>query len=572
MPDVDSTNTQAGERGVFRIALSMSGAISAGAYTAGVFDFLIQALAELERARLRGDADLGYDIRIVAMSGASAGGITAAIGTVALGYTSASDLVPRAMPASDGGAIACVLPKLYEAWVIKPRMVGARPGDPGLLSTEDLRSGNLVSLLNCKVLDGIRDAAFIPPASPPAAGSEPKSAPYSFFAEPLHVYLTVSNLAGVPYEVKGADSPDVYRMVNHADRLHFKVSGLGADTKSASDWAGLDTGTAMTVSDLIATGGQSILWQQLGAGALATAAFPVGLEARVLDATRADYSGRWFPAPAFIGADINPCWPDAYVDPYRSVAVDGGVMNNDPFEFARYALLDNWQVPGALNPRCPDEADRAVIMISPFPEGSTAPAVPDIDNGLIRIASLLLPALIQQARFKVDELAAAVDPNIASRLLVAPRRTANLAENPSSANIACGALGGFGGFLDQRFREHDFQLGRRNCQQFLRDWKESKFTYAAGQSILPLFGAVAEDIPEPAWPSMNRSDYRSLIKHIGARADAMVTALLKRHVRWWPWRAAINAAWRFHFKNVLMGKIECALMTDLTQRKQIAPD
>jgi hypothetical protein len=35
----------------FQIALALSGAISAGAYTAGVFDFLIQALDEWENAR-----------------------------------------------------------------------------------------------------------------------------------------------------------------------------------------------------------------------------------------------------------------------------------------------------------------------------------------------------------------------------------------------------------------------------------------------------------------------------------------------------------------------------------------
>ena len=34
----------------FQIGLAMSGAVSAGAYTAGVFDFLIQALDEWEKA------------------------------------------------------------------------------------------------------------------------------------------------------------------------------------------------------------------------------------------------------------------------------------------------------------------------------------------------------------------------------------------------------------------------------------------------------------------------------------------------------------------------------------------
>jgi hypothetical protein len=35
--------------------------------------------------------------------------------------------------------------------------------------------------------------------------------------------------------------------------------------------------------------------------------------------------------------------------------------------------------------------------------------------------------------------------------------------------ISCGALSGFGGFLNKEFRIHDFFLGRANCEKFLRD-------------------------------------------------------------------------------------------------------
>ena len=43
----------------FQIGLALAGAISAGAYTAGVLDFLFQALDEWERARGTGDAPPG---------------------------------------------------------------------------------------------------------------------------------------------------------------------------------------------------------------------------------------------------------------------------------------------------------------------------------------------------------------------------------------------------------------------------------------------------------------------------------------------------------------------------------
>ena len=72
----------------FRIGLTMAGAISAGAYTAGVFDFLIHAQAALEKAEKvkkgaqssEGQAPAAPSAPsapIVAMTGASAGGMTA---------------------------------------------------------------------------------------------------------------------------------------------------------------------------------------------------------------------------------------------------------------------------------------------------------------------------------------------------------------------------------------------------------------------------------------------------------------------------------------------------------------
>jgi predicted acylesterase/phospholipase RssA len=65
----------------FQIGLTMSGAISAGAYTAGVLDFLIEALDAWEDARNGPDADTvpNHRVGIKVMSGASAGAITAAI-------------------------------------------------------------------------------------------------------------------------------------------------------------------------------------------------------------------------------------------------------------------------------------------------------------------------------------------------------------------------------------------------------------------------------------------------------------------------------------------------------------
>ncbi|MGB7726400.1 MAG: hypothetical protein WBL50_00105 [Candidatus Acidiferrum sp.] len=78
----------------FRIGLNMAGAVSAGAYTAGVLDFLIEALDawydERERQKSLHGTDisrweiLAHDVSIEVLSGASAGGMCAAISAVSL--------------------------------------------------------------------------------------------------------------------------------------------------------------------------------------------------------------------------------------------------------------------------------------------------------------------------------------------------------------------------------------------------------------------------------------------------------------------------------------------------------
>jgi len=68
----------------FKIGINMAGAISAGAYSAGVLDFLTEALDEWYKAKARGELVPSHDIPIEVISGASAGGMCAAISAVLL--------------------------------------------------------------------------------------------------------------------------------------------------------------------------------------------------------------------------------------------------------------------------------------------------------------------------------------------------------------------------------------------------------------------------------------------------------------------------------------------------------
>src|SRR5207302_1795374 len=124
-----------GQTKTFEIGLAMAGAVSAGAYSGGVFDFLMQALDEWEKAKAKNLPDIpNHQVVIKALTGASAGAITGAIGTIAF----AGGLNPQ--PFESYGPrqqkYLCTLPNLYDAWVVKPRLVAAREGETDLLSLE----------------------------------------------------------------------------------------------------------------------------------------------------------------------------------------------------------------------------------------------------------------------------------------------------------------------------------------------------------------------------------------------------------------------------------------------------
>src|SRR5579883_3434724 len=75
----------------FRLGINMAGAISAGAYTAGVLDFLIEAFDEWHDAKSAYTPGASspakvpmHDVTIEALGGASAGGMCAAIAAIAL--------------------------------------------------------------------------------------------------------------------------------------------------------------------------------------------------------------------------------------------------------------------------------------------------------------------------------------------------------------------------------------------------------------------------------------------------------------------------------------------------------
>ncbi len=145
----------------------------------------------------------------------------------------------------------------------------------------------------------------------------------------------------------------------------------------------------------------------------------------------------------------------------RYWAVDGGTIDNEPLEQARRYLTN-----GYPDEPAGDKARRSVVLIAPFPNYQALPADP-VTGTLATALPGLFSALINQARFKPEELARAHDGSDFSRFIVSPVRQ-RADGKPIVFPIASGALGGFSGFLHESFRRHDYLLGRRNAQAFLR--------------------------------------------------------------------------------------------------------
>lgn len=603
------TEVQRAEDGrpVFVIGLTMAGAVSAGAYTAGVFDFLMRALAAHEAESAR--TGKGPKIVLKAISGTSAGGTTACLGVASLIAGIAESTERYAPPNGDGSTPYTVgLRKLHDIWVKELCLTG----EHGLLGANDLDGmADLLSVLDGTAIDGAADRVLGEVAW---AGR-----PYPFIAEPLDVFVTTTGIDGVVYEARfsGSDGSTGHLMARHGLARHFAVAGLG-EFPMTSHWleAWRDRGKPLRLGAegvtidfsgreaLAAKGREPTVWTDFRETGIATGAFPGGLPARYVRATMGEHGvaasdgwaegGAW---PYEIDPDLvaRPDWGAAEADAIGNatyVAVDGGACNNEPFELTRFAIraparaAGDGQAPAqwALepNPRGAFDADRAVLMIDPFPEGPRfSVAWPDDPDGDARalpgLAGRLFGALIAQARFKPTELAAAMDSDVRSRHLIAPSREDEEGTKRRGAEaIASGALGGFSGFFHPAFRAHDFILGQRNCQRFL----EQHFRLAAGNAVmnggkrndaltadrpvLMLGAALAEDIPAPKWPQMTLADLDTSFAAVGRRLDAVVSHVLRRERPVWLARVLARIGWSVWLRGIALRavsrRIEAALL------------
>ncbi len=491
----------------FELGLCLAGAVSAGAYTAGVMDYLFEALDAWEDKKNKADKNIpSHQVLLKVIGGASAGGMTGIIASTMVNETF------KPIKELDQKNLFAEHPdnKLYHSWVDQLQ----RDMFPYLLDTSDIKPSNIPSLLNSSFIDKIADRAIqIEPTS---------KIKRNYIDENLKFFTTLTNLNGLKYSAtqQGNLQSNDYFLSQHNDYACFQLQNeaeiRNKGTKNNSSdkgWMPVNYESRLNV-DMVKD------------SAMATGAFPVGLKSRYVKRP-SEYVNNleWHSA-------ITKQFPVPGPE-YSTLNVDGGTINNEPFERVKSLL-------NGINEN-ESEFSAASIMIDPFPSAEVADRI--IKDDISSSIGATLSAMLGHLRSKPEVLDQMYSKAYAGQFQIAPRRTINHKDVEGSKAIACGFLGGFGGFLDKEFRIHDFFLGRANCEWFLRHhftvpadtenpifkegyanvnmdvYKSDKngrlpiipiFTKAANQMYMPTFASGNN------WPSKNEKEitrFKPQIKH-----------------------------------------------------------
>ncbi len=503
----------------FEIGLVLGGTVSAGAYTAGAMDFLIEALDNWTRQRDAGAAVPRHKAIVRIITGTSGGSVNAAIAARALAFDFPH--VSRGTPPADA-----TRNPFYQTWIHGLNL-------DAMLQTEDLdgSGSSAVSLLNGKAIDKVADELI--------RFSTDRPAQRSWLARPLRVMLTMTNLNGIPYRIDFGQVPmpggsmanlqECY--VDHADHARFAIV-------YPNQASGAPRPDEMVLSFGNQRLEQAIDWASFGQYACGSAAFPIGFPPRRLTRPLEHYRYRVVGVPVDTPDEQRwrPLVPDwdaiqtwaggGLPDDYQFLVVDGGATNNEPIELARTALAG---VSGR-NPRSGVDANRGVVLIDPF--AGAAKMAPPVTLKLPDLVESLVGAMLQQTRYDTRDLLLAAQPDVFSRFMITALRENHIGD-PA---LATAGMGAFIGFACEAFRRHDYLLGRKNCQDYLRSMfvlPENSPVFAGclnGVALddyrvtddtgtyLPIIPLVGESrIPETLdpWPrgALNPEIYRDPVEH-----------------------------------------------------------
>lgn len=426
----------------------MAGAVSAGAFTAGVTDYLLETLELWEKAKQRNkqlgsdhpDYDFSipmHEVEIEVISGASAGGITGSLTLLNL-VDDTYRPVNKDNPFGKDN-------RFYQSWV---EMGDDENGDTfeKMLSLGDLekltKEEKPKALLNSEPIDSIANTAL--------QIKQPKAYP-PYVSNNLDLILTTTNLRGINFKIDfGGNDQSGPVITSHAGFFRYKV-------KNDLFAPGIPPGKDLYyVLDLEKSRDMGYLKD----ATLSTAAFPIGLKSRQV-AISQEYINR-YPKYLFGKREgIHPMVKENTV--YRFNSIDGGLINNEPFAIALKVLREK-------NPAELIKDRYAVIMIDPFPNKDHDPEEYEPNADMISVAKGMFKSLRNQVMFNQDGILDALELVDRTKFLIEPVRRERVQGQMVRAknDLAAAPFSGFAGFMDKSFRHHDYYLGRQNCQTFLR--------------------------------------------------------------------------------------------------------
>lgn len=493
----------------YRLGLCLAGAATGGAYSAGVMDFLLEALASWQAEKDAGnDAVAQWNVVLSEVAGTSAGGITStlALASFNIGHQ------PLPNDFKQGDPPPAHNP-LFATWVTEMCR-------ENLLNNSDIdsqKSGEqtVQSFLNADFIAKTAKKVLKDAGRPTV--QLPKWAPET------HLTLTATNLRGTPYSVPLHENTNVsthFYMRRHLDYSEFltttekRTNGTQGRARLLDMTSSRDTGN----------------WKHAIACVRATAAYPLGFPSVQLELNENMYNGRLPRDPDFSG-EVNIASTDSKTQVFA--AVDGGMVDNEPFELVEKHMLERAgkKKLAAAGRNCWG----SILIIDPFPENDVDNNVVDSGIPLQHLLNPLFDAVRGQACFKQSVLVDAADPDDMKKFLIAPKRAVKLEQKFA---LATGTLGNFGGIIDEKLRLHDFQLGRHNCQQFLEKvfsiskedarqnpifegFSEDLFKDCESIPIIPLYGGAVERVPLPTWPSYSTDTGNQI-------ADMLVADIRKR--------------------------------------------
>lgn len=538
--------------GVFELAIACCGGTSTGPYVAGVLDFVWEAFEEWRAAVAVGAAP-DHRVMVRNLVGASAGGLGLGLAVLStlkvFPHVYHDDLWARYRIADP--TLPAQQPKTanpqYRAWVTEITL------DRLLSHPEELKTGQ-VYLFHGAPAEICDTVLAMADAAPPARNREWVYAPLEFRA-------TIGNLRGVPHAMNynnlpgGGGGVTTQYMEAHRDNVAFAVrtgpvdavtelrDGTPLGDAPDAHFMRLEMFPPRTPEDAQ----ERLVFRS---AMVATSAIPVVFEVTDVPEVRAVYDWRaayWDRTRQAALVDL-PAWttPDLADPTYPYAATDGGLFDNRPFDVAHQRLAG---VRG-LDPQDGLQAVRAIVLVDPLADDGPTPLANPMESNIISILKSLVITPILQDRLDTVDLAQIKDETVYSRYMIAPTR-----ENPTDVTVTWGpteslmgaTLNGFLGFAAQPFREHDFLLGRRNAQQFLRQhfalpaahplfagrggWTAEEQALELNgvphRPLVPLRGRAADVQPMPAWPwqAMTPDDVKRYGDLAKARANAIVDNL-----------------------------------------------